>query len=235
MIGAGLGALAGGVIYGLTSAASGRTFSWVDLGTSVAVGAAGGALIGTGVGATAGVAALASIGAGTGVIGSQVGYSAIAGKDFDSRKLVATSAVGGVTGAVTGVLGAPASINPISSPAAAFGARMLVNGVSGMADYSLSGYIDGVAPSAEGLRYSAGLGLATGLVGEALPGYRSQTLEQYGPQVFQRSIVKGEDEFNQTLRLFVTKELSWQAGDDALRGASVSYLNNVLQNRMISK
>jgi RHS repeat-associated protein len=168
LIGAGIGALAGGIIYGATSIAHGRDFSWADFGTSVAVGAAGGALIGTGVGASAGV------------IGSQFGYSAVSGKKFDREELILTSTIGGVTGAATGVLGAPAGINPISNPALAFGARLAVNGISGGVEFGLSEVMDGKSPTVDGLKISVGIGLTAGLAGEAFPGYQSQTLKTFG-------------------------------------------------------
>mgnify|MGYP001765774978 CR=1 FL=1 len=84
LIGAGIGAKVGGIIYGVTTIASGRDFQWIDLGTSIAVGAVGGALVATGIGAASGLSTLASIGAGTGILGSEFGYSAAAGNEFDS-------------------------------------------------------------------------------------------------------------------------------------------------------
>jgi hypothetical protein len=174
------------------------------------------------------MAVMASIGAGTGVLGSEAGYSFASGKNFESSKLVTTSIVGGVTGAINGVLGAPAGINPISNQVVAFGARTLVNGVSGALDYSASEMIDGRKPTTYGLGVSAGVGLVSGLAGEALPGYHSQTLETYGSQVFKRSSIAAFDQFNGTLRNFARKELALQGVDDALRSGGVSTFQNYL-------
>lgn len=101
-IGAAVGAVVGGAIYAVTTAASGREWDTKDFLTSVATGAVGGALIGSGVGAAAGVASFAAIGAGSGVIGGELGYSATAGKNFDAGNMVISSATSGAAGLVTG-------------------------------------------------------------------------------------------------------------------------------------
>jgi hypothetical protein len=235
LIGAGIGAVFGGAVYGITTAISGREFSWGDFGVSVAVGAAGGALIGTGVGASAGVTALATIGAGTGVLGSQAGYSLASGQDFQSSQLVSTSVVGGVAGAVTGVLGGPAGINPIANPTVALGARMVVNSVSGVVDYSLASVIGGQTPTMAGVATSAGIGFVSGGIGEVFPSYQSRTLSYYGSQPYQRSFIPVLNNFNGSLRKFVGKELAFQAVDDVFRSGGIATFQNSMNGYLIAK
>ena len=109
---------------------------------------------------------------------------------------------------------------------------MVVNGVSGGVDYALSEAISGKTPSLDGLKVNVGVGFTAGLVGEALPGYKSQTLDFYGGQVYQRSPVTAYNEFNGTLRSFARKELLLQGVDDAIRSGGVSTLTNYLNNNL---
>jgi hypothetical protein len=160
LIGAGVGAVAGGIIYAATTLASGREFSGKDLAVSMGVGAAGGALIGTGVGAAAGIASFAAIGAGTGIIGGQLGYSATTGKDFDSGDMVIASAAGGIAGGVTGGVGA----SSIAGSGTAFAINILANGGASAAQYAATQLSNGqpINPAVAVVN-----GLAGGAIGRA--------------------------------------------------------------------
>lgn len=133
-----------------------------------------------------------------------------------------TSTIGGFTGAATGVLGAPAGINPISNPALAFGARLAVNGISGGVEYGLSEVMDGKSPTVNGLIVSVGIGLTAGLAGEAFPGYQSQTLKTFGNTPYTKSPVTAFNEFSESLRSFLPKELAFQGVDDVIRSGGIS-------------
>jgi len=237
-------AAAGGIIgaatYGITAAVSGRSFNWIDLGVSVAVGAAGGALIGTGVGAASGVAMLATIGAGSSILGSEAGYQISSGKEFSSGELLATSAVGGVTGAITGVLGAPGM-----NPAVSMGAKILVNGVAGVADYSLQSVVNGQTITKTGLLSSGIIGLGSGILGNALPsitslgGSRATKLYEKGlANTFSNAFIKPDNAVREVQRSYLSRSfVSSGFFDDVLRGAGIQAaltpiqksLNKVLQ------
>jgi len=134
LAGAGIGALAGAAIYAATTAASGRQFNWRDLGIATATGAVGGALIGTGVGIGAGVAAFALVGAGTGALGSQIGYSIVSGKHYDSGEMAIAAATGAAVGAVSGGLQA----TPLAGTVAAYTINVAANGLGSTAQYALT-------------------------------------------------------------------------------------------------
>ena len=122
------------------------------------------------------------------------------------------------------MLGAPAEINPLSNSLSALGARLLVNGVSGMADYSLASIIDGDLPSAEGLGISAGVGLGAGVLGEILLRFQSPLLKKINV------ISTTKSEYTQTLRTFLNKQLLVQADDDLLRSSWISQISNYTQS-----
>jgi RHS repeat-associated protein len=88
IIGLAAGAIAGAVIYASTTWAHGREWNNNDYLASVALGALGGGLIGTGFAFAPGLAAFTAIGAGSGAISSQFGYAVGAGKDYSSEELV---------------------------------------------------------------------------------------------------------------------------------------------------
>jgi RHS repeat-associated protein len=142
LIGAAIGAIAGAAIYAGTTWASGREWNNGDFVASVAVGTIGGALVGTGVGIGAGVAAFSLIGAGTGMVGSQLGYAATAGKDYDSGEMVIASAVGGVTGAITGGVQGSA----LAGTTTAYAVNVLANGVAGSTQHALTERYNGRNP-----------------------------------------------------------------------------------------
>jgi hypothetical protein len=66
------------------------------------------------------------------IAGSAFVYQVSSGKDFNSRELLATCAVGGVAGAVSGVLGIP-TVNPVVSVSG----NILTSGVAWVSDYAL--------------------------------------------------------------------------------------------------
>jgi hypothetical protein len=130
-----IGAMVGAAIYATTTAMSGRDFNWIELGVASATGAIGGTLVGTGLGAAAGVATFASIGAGGGLLSAQAGYSIASKKDYKSKEMLVAAAVGAGSGAISGALGAPASVNPLSGTATALALRAGSNFVAGSVQY----------------------------------------------------------------------------------------------------
>jgi len=235
-------AAAGGIIgaatYGITTAISGRSFNWVDLGVSVAVGAAGGGLIGTGVGAASGVAMLATIGAGSSILGSEVGYQITSGKEFSSGELLATSAVGGVTGAITGVLGAPGM-----NPSVSMGAKILVNSVAGVADYSLQSVVNGQTLTKTGLISSGIVGLGSGILGNALPsinslgGSKATKLYERGlASTYSNAFIKPDNTVREVQRSYLARSFASSGFiDDFLRGAGIQVALTPLQKSLNNK
>ena len=238
-------AAAGGIIgaatYGITTAISGRSFNWVDLGVSVAVGAAGGALIGTGVGAASGVAMLATIGAGSSILGSELGYQLTTGKDFKSGELLASSAIGGVTGAITGVLGVPGM-----NPAVSMGAKILVNGVAGVADYSLQSVVNGQTITKTGIMSSSIIGLGSGILGNAvLPSVNTlvggsiaaKNLEKGLASSYSNAFLRPDNAVRQMQRVFLGRNYAVTGLlDDGFRGAGIqaalSPIQKILNNEL---
>jgi len=155
-IGAALGAVFGAVTYVATSVASGRTMTGGDFATSVAVGAVGGFLIGTGVGIGAGVAALAAAGAGAGVLSAQAGYSAASGKDFDSGELAIAATVGGVAGAAKGAL--------MATGAGGLGVNSAIDGAAGAVQYAATEMYNGRSMDLGLAVESTSVGVVTGAV-----------------------------------------------------------------------
>jgi hypothetical protein len=160
IIGGAVGAVVGAVIYAATTQASRRGWNNSDFLASVGAGAVGGALIGTGVGAAAGIATFAAIGAGSGVIAGELGYSATAGKDFDSGDMAIAAAASGVAGGVTGAVGA----SSIAESGSAFTIDFLANSGASAAQYTATQLSNGqpINPAVAGVN-----GLAGGVVGGA--------------------------------------------------------------------
>jgi hypothetical protein len=132
LAGLAIGAIAGAAIYAGTTWSSGRAWNNNDYLASVAVGAIGGGLVGTGIGIGAGIATFAAIGAGTGVIGGQLGYSASSGKDYDSGEMLISAGVGGAAGAMAGGISGGTGL---AVAGASFGsgaaASLLMDGITG--------------------------------------------------------------------------------------------------------
>jgi hypothetical protein len=143
LVGAGVGAIVGGLIYAGTSMMSGREFKATDFAVAVGVGAVGGGLIGTGVGATAGIATFAAIGAGSGVIGGELGYSATAGNNYDSGDMVIAATASGVAGGITGAVGA----SSITGSGTAFAINLMANGGASAAQYTATEIYHGRTPN----------------------------------------------------------------------------------------
>ncbi len=154
------GGLIGGVIYTATTQISGRDWNNNDFLVSVGIGAVGGALIGTGIGAVAGVTTFASIGAGSGVIAGELGYSATAGKNFDSEDMIIAATASGVAGGITGAIGA----GSIAGSGTAFAVDILANGGASTAQYAITQLSNGqpIKPAMAVVN-----GLVGGVVGSA--------------------------------------------------------------------
>ena len=233
VVGAGFGALFGGIVYGITTLVSGRSFNAGDLATSIAVGAAGGALVGTGVGAGSGIAMLASIGADTGILSSELAYEVTSGNQFTSGELLATSLVGAATGAATGVLGIP-GINP----AVATGGKIAVNALAGAADYSLRSVVNEQDINAGGLLASSIIGGVAGVVGELLPSIKSiggsRTERLYAEEmdrIYNNAYLKPDNMVRQGQRDVLARNfVANGVVDDFVRGAGINIVLSPLQN-----
>ncbi len=110
LAGAALGAIAGALIYTGTTWSARRAWSNDDYLAAVAVGALGGTLIGLGFSAPAGVGTYTAIGSGAGAIGGQIGYSLVAGKDYESEEMLISAGVGTIAGAISGFVAGGAGL-----------------------------------------------------------------------------------------------------------------------------
>jgi hypothetical protein len=111
-IGAGIGAIAGVLLYSLNVSTSGQHWDPGQAFVAAGVGALAGSLIGTGFGAAAGVEALASISAGEAAVmtstGIGIGTSAggytlantVTARDFDSFEFGSAAATGAIAGSL---------------------------------------------------------------------------------------------------------------------------------------
>jgi RHS repeat-associated protein len=159
------GAIIGGIVGGLAyTIATGSKANFAEGLLAVGVGAAGGALIGTGVGAGAGATLMSSvlIGAGTGVVGTQLAYTLTAGENYNSTEMVIDSAVGGITGAISG--GASNSLSPTTASVVKLG----LDAYTGVAQYQAHAMVNGVMPDPGKELQSAITGAASGFVGRGL-------------------------------------------------------------------
>jgi RHS repeat-associated protein len=165
--GAVIGAVAGAVLY--ASFVSGPNFDWGDLALAAGVGAAGGALIGTGIAITQGgalfagltaqaaaAAAGAASGAGASMASSQVAYTVGAGDSYNSGDMLVATGVGAGVGAVSGYGG-------VMAPAQATTINVVAGSVGSMAQYAASESLHGYYPTAQGL-------LANGMLGGFIGG-----------------------------------------------------------------
>jgi hypothetical protein len=149
----------GAGIYGVTTIASGREFSWGDLGMATLVGAAGGALIGTGLGAGAGVSLMTSMvatGAGAGVLSGEIGYSIASGKDYDTGEMVIAATVGGAAGGASGAVGG----SGLGGTLAGSTLDALINGAASASQYAATEVYNGRIPQLKNALIEAGTGVA---------------------------------------------------------------------------
>jgi hypothetical protein len=134
------------------------------LGIATAVGAAGGALIGTGVGAAAGISLLSTvalIGAGAGAIGSQAGYSFTHGNDYDSGEMAISAGIGAGAGAlssVAAVTGGGAVTNALISGGASSAQYMAIELFNGRTPDALTAAANFATGSVVGGAFSAATG-----------------------------------------------------------------------------
>jgi hypothetical protein len=178
LAGLAIGAIAGAAIYAGTTWSSGRAWNNNDYLASVAVGAIGGGLVGTGIGIGAGIATFAAIGAGTGVIGGQLGYSASSGKDYDSGEMLISAGVGGAAGAMAGGIsgGTGLAVAGVSSRVVAAAttkvtiANAVVYGSASTAQYELTSKYNGQEPTWRGRGASFGSGAAASLLMDGITG-----------------------------------------------------------------
>ncbi|MDW8326815.1 MAG: hypothetical protein RMK99_09635, partial [Anaerolineales bacterium] len=237
------GAVLGASLYIGTGLVSGRfqnisvsEFA-VELGASIVVGAVGGALIGGGITAGAGVAAFAMIGAGTGVVGSEIGYQLTAGADFKTEELVANASISGVSGAVSGMVGAPSFG---ASAVASTSARILVSGAAGAAQYSVTQGLNGREITGEGLAMSTAVGLGAGVLGEVLPGIKYNAGKTPESQIVRYAgAASGGINYAESYRHFarqvVARNLVVLAARDTVRTGFIETATNAVGNQIIPK
>lgn len=149
-----MGAIAGAAIYASTTWVSGREWNNNDYLASVAAGAIGGGLIGTGVGLAPGLASFAAIGAGVGALSSQAGYAISSGKNYSSEEMVISASTGMVSGAIKGAV-------TYLNPAAAQVVNNIIDGVAGATQYALTQRYNGRRFDKDMLFESFGVGLVT--------------------------------------------------------------------------
>ena len=226
-IGAALGAVFGAVTYVATSVASGRTMTGGDFATSVAVGAVGGFLIGTGVGIGAGVAALAAAGAGAGVLSAQAGYSAASGKDFDSGELAIAATVGGVAGAAKGALALTAV------EAGGLGVNSAIDGVAGAVQYAATEMYNGrsmdLRLAVESTSVGVVSGAVSGIIGE---GVRVASSQSNG-SMWIRVASNNHNWLSKSTTLFLARGAIIQQSASGVAVSAVSYIASTITNNKI--
>ncbi len=134
----------------------------------MATGAIGGTLIGSGIGAGAGIAAFAAIGAGGGLLASQAGYSIASGKKYNSNEMLVASAVGAGSGAISGALGAPASVNPLAGSSTSVALQGLSNFAAGSAQYVGTQLVNRNAINPEDAAIAGGMGFVSGGIADGI-------------------------------------------------------------------